>query len=155
MDESLYAHLHQPILKILHSYGITKASSISVQVLSSVLDKYLASLVASCQDYANHAGRTSLRVNDVMESLEEMGTLLDDLKDYLEQEGGVTRTKDGPTVPVQDQSALSRYANVTGPRKEAELNEFKGENITILQVPSSKCILCKDNTNQLKTSYPG
>jgi histone H3/H4 len=130
MEETLQAHLRQPILKILHSHGITKASSISLQVFASLLDKYLKSTVESCQEYANHAGRTSLSVDDVLESLEEMGTVLDDLKDYLEVECGVAsrNAADGAAVPpAAEPSGVQKYAKVLGVRKETELHEFKGQ----------------------------
>lgn len=130
MEETLHAHLRQPILKILHSHGITKASSVSLQVFSSLLDKYLKSVVDSCQEYANHAGRPNLSVYDVLESLEEMGTVLDDLRDYLEVECGVSPGKpfDGVAVPsAAESSGIQKYAKAIGPRKEAELHEFKGK----------------------------
>jgi len=127
MDEPLHAHLRQPIFKILHSHGITRASSVSLQVLSSLLDKYMKDVLLSCQGYANHAGRNGLRVQDLMQSLEEMGCTLEDLEDYLQIEGGVRKEKEKPAYNNDEAMGLQRYANVVGPRKEAELNEFKGE----------------------------
>jgi histone H3/H4 len=127
MDESLHAHLRQPILKILHSHGITRASSVSLQVLSSLLDKYMKDVLLSCQEYANHAGRNGLRVQDMMQSLEEMGCTSEDLEDYLQIEGGVRTEKEKSTYNNEEVMGLHRYANVVGPRKEAELNEFKGK----------------------------
>ncbi|CCA66465.1 hypothetical protein PIIN_00151 [Serendipita indica DSM 11827] len=127
MEEALHAHLRPSILKILHSQGITKASSISLQVLSSLCDKYLKSLVASCQEYANHAGRDSLQVYDVFQSLEEMGTVLEDLRDYLEVDGGVQLSAGVDRPAGADATGLQRYANVVSARKEAELNDFKGK----------------------------
>jgi Wiskott-Aldrich syndrome protein len=122
MDEPLYAHLRHPILKVLHSHGITKSSSVSINVLTDVLDKYLKSLLGSCQEYANHAGRTSLKVNDVIHSLDEMGTTLDDLRDYLEIDAGIRGQEES-----NPKEGIQRYAYVVGPKKEAELNEFKGD----------------------------
>jgi histone H3/H4 len=127
MDEPLHAHLRQPILKILHSHGITRASSVSLQVLSSLLDKYMKGVLLSCQEYANHAGRNGLRVQDMMQSLEEMGCTLEDLEDYLQIEGGIRKEKEKPTYNSEELIGLQRYAHVVGTRKEAELNEFKGE----------------------------
>lgn len=130
MEEAVHAHLRQPMLKILHSHGITRASSVSLHVLSSLLDKYLKSTVESCQEYANHAGRVNLNVYDVLESLEEMGTVLDDLRDYLEVECGVSR-KEGDDNQLATTSAevqgMLKYARAVNPRKEAELHEFGGK----------------------------
>ena len=84
-------------------------------------------ILLSCQGYANHAGRNGLRVQDLTQSLEEMGCTLDDLEDYLQIEGGVRKEKEKPTYNNEEAMGLQRYANVVGLRKEAELNEFKGE----------------------------
>jgi len=126
MDEPLHAHLRQPILKILHSHGITRASSISLQVLSTLLDKYMKDVLLSCHEYAHHAGRSGLRIQDLVSSLEEMGSTLDDLGDYVDIEGGVRRDKDKAGINEESQG-LQRYALAVGTRKEAELSEFKGQ----------------------------
>ncbi|KIM29154.1 hypothetical protein M408DRAFT_68102 [Serendipita vermifera MAFF 305830] len=126
MEEPLHAHLRQPILKILHSHGITRASSVSLQVLSTLLDKYMKNVLVSCQEYANHAGRNGLRVQDLVSSLEEMGSTLDDLGDYLEIDCGVRKEKERAGTNKDELLGLQRYAHVVGSRKEAELNEFKG-----------------------------
>ncbi|KAG8760541.1 hypothetical protein FRC14_002782 [Serendipita sp. 396] len=141
MDESLHAHLRLPILKILHSQGITKASATSLHVLSSVLDKYLQSLLVSCQEYANHAGRCSLHVYDVLGSLEEMGTVLDDLKDYAETEGSLLAVEsvDKTTgIPGIGLTGQQRYANMAGTRKDIELNEFKDSLYIGLTAPEDR-----------------
>ena len=87
----------------------------------------MKSVVLSCQEYANHSGRTALWVQDMVQSLEEVGCTLDDLEDYLEVEEGVRRDKEKAGYNNEEGSGLQRYANVVGPRKEAELNEFRGQ----------------------------
>ena len=68
-----------------------------------------------------------MRVQDLISSLEEMGSTLEDLGDYLEIEGGIRKDKDKANINGDEFLGMQRYAYVVGPRKEAELNEFKGK----------------------------
>lgn len=51
-----------------------------------------------------------------------MGTTLDDLRDYMDIETG-NKAQEGPNA----NEGIQRYAYVVGPKKEAELNEFRGK----------------------------
>lgn len=54
-----------------------------------------------------------------------MGTVLEDLRDYLEVDGGVQLSAGVDRPAGADATGLQRYANVVSARKEAELNDFK------------------------------
>lgn len=91
MEEAIVGHLKLTIVRVLYSQGFTKSSTHTVAVLTDLLDRYLKLLVASCADYARHAGRPSINAYDTLLAMEEMGTTLDDMKDYTDAEAKDTQ----------------------------------------------------------------
>jgi histone H3/H4 len=110
MEEAIVGHLKLTVVRTLYSQGFTKSSAHTVAVLTDLLDRYLKLLLASCADYAHHAGRPSVSVYDTLLAMEEMGTTLDDLRDYCDAEAKDTQ----------------RYT-ATLPKSAQELAELKGK----------------------------
>lgn len=102
MEEAIAGHLKLTIVRMLYSQGFTKSSTHTVAVLTDLLDRYLKLLVASCTDYAYHAGRPSINVYDTLFAMEEMGTNLDDMRDYFDAEAKDTQ-KYAATLPKSAQ----------------------------------------------------
>jgi len=109
MEEAIVGHLKLAIVRMLYSQGFTKSSTHTVAVLTDLLDRYLKLLVASCADYAHHAGRPSVNVYDTLLAMEDMGTTLDNMRDYCDAE-------------VKD---TQKYTT-TLPKSAQELAELKG-----------------------------
>lgn len=109
MDEAIVGHLKLAIVRMLYSQGFTKSSTHTVAVLTDLLDRYLKLLVASCADYAHHAGRPSVNAYDTLLAMEEIGTTLDDMRDYCD-------------VEVKD---TQKYT-ATLPKSAQELADLKG-----------------------------
>ena len=109
MEEAIVGHLKLAIVRMLYSQGFTKSSTHTVAVLTDLLDRYFKLLVASCADYAHHSGRPSFNAYDTLLAMEEMGTTLDDMRDYCD-------------VEVKD---TQKYT-ATLPKSAQELAELKG-----------------------------
>jgi len=109
MEEAIVGHLKLTIVRMLYSQGFTKSSTHTVAVLTDLLDRYLKLLVASCADDAHHAGRPSINAYDTLLAMEEMGTTLDDMRDYCDVEAKDTQ----------------KYT-ATLPKTAQELTELKG-----------------------------
>ena len=109
MEEAIVGHLKLAIVRMLYSQGFTKSSTHTVAVLTDLLDRYFKLLVASCADYAHHAGRPSVNAYDTLLAMEEMGTTLDDMRDYCD-------------VEVKD---TQKYTAAL-PKSAQELAELKG-----------------------------
>jgi len=102
MEEAVVGHLKLTIVRMLYSQGFTKSSTHTVAVLTDLLDRYLKLLVTSCTDYAHHAGRPSFNAYDTLLAMEEMGTTLDDMRDYCDAEARDTQ-KYTATLPKSAQ----------------------------------------------------
>lgn len=101
--------LRAPIIKSLFSHGFTKSSTQTVYVLADLLDRYLKAVVGASAEFSSHGGRLSIAPHDVVLALEDVGTTLEDLRDYSNGEG-----KDA-----------QRYSQVSQ-RKQLELAELRG-----------------------------
>ena len=112
MEEAIVGHLKLAIVRVLYSQGFTKSSTHTVAVLTDILDRYLKLLVASCADCAHHAGRPSVNAYDTLLAMEEMGTTLDDLRDYCDAEAKDTQ-KYTATLPksAQELTDLTGMSN--------------------------------------------
>jgi len=102
MEEAIVGHLKLAIVRMLYSQGFTKSSTHTVAVLTDLLDHYLKLLVTSCADYAHHTGRPSVNAYDTLLAMEEMGTTLDDMRDYCDAEAKDTQ-KYTATLPKSAQ----------------------------------------------------
>lgn len=112
MEEAIVGHLKLTIVRTLYSQGFTKSSTHTVAVLTDLVDRYLKLLIASCADYAHHAGRASVNVYDTLLAMEEMGTTLDDMRDYCDAEAKNTQ-KYTVTLPksAQELAGLKGISN--------------------------------------------
>src|SRR5258708_7653967 len=102
MEEAIVGHLKLTIVRTLYSQGFTKSSAQTVAVLTDLVDRYLKLLVASCADFAYHAGQPSVNVYDALLAMEELGTTLDDVRDYCDAEAKDTQ-KYTATLPKSSQ----------------------------------------------------
>jgi histone H3/H4 len=109
MEEAIVGHLKLAIVRMLYSQGFTKSSTHTVAVLTDLLDRYLKLLLGSCADYAHHAGRPSVNAYDTLLAMEDMGTTLDNMRDYCDTEAKDTQ----------------KYTT-TLPKSAQELAELKG-----------------------------
>lgn len=63
--------------------GFDAVQESSIEVLSELLLRYLSELCRSAHEYAEMAGRTDSNVADVVLALEDMGTTVPELQQYL------------------------------------------------------------------------
>jgi histone H3/H4 len=105
MEEAIVGHLKLMIVRTLYSQGFTKSSTHTVAVMTDLLDRFLKLLVAPCADYAHHAGRHSVNVYDALLAMEEIGTTLDDMRDYCDAEAKDTQ-KYTATLPKSAQELV-------------------------------------------------
>ena len=109
MDTSAKKILENVAIKTLHAQGFSRTSVQTNAVLTDLLSRYLQTVAATAAKYAEHAGRRRIMVRDAVEAFDELGTSVDELKDYCATEG----------------RDMARYATQTTKRVE-DLNEFKG-----------------------------
>ena len=109
MDTSAKKILETVTVKTLHAHGFSRSSTQANLVLADLLSRYLSNLSATAAKYAEHAGRRSIVAADAMEAFKELGTNMDELKDYC-----ATESRD-----------MARYAVHSSKRVE-DLAEFKG-----------------------------
>ncbi|EJF60090.1 hypothetical protein DICSQDRAFT_137672 [Dichomitus squalens LYAD-421 SS1] len=110
MDASAKKILETVATKTLHAHGFSKSSTHANLVLADVTSRYLAFLAQTVAKYAEHAGRHHISVCDAVEAIDELGTSVDELKDYCATEG-----KD-----------MARYATHSAKRLE-DLAELKAQ----------------------------
>ncbi|KAI0744680.1 hypothetical protein C8Q76DRAFT_700708 [Earliella scabrosa] len=108
MDTSAKKILENVAIKTLHAQGFSRTSVQTNAVLTDLLSRYLQTVAATAAKYAEHAGRRRIMVRDAVEAFDELGTSVDELKDYCATEG----------------RDMARYATQTTKRVE-DLNEFK------------------------------
>lgn len=118
MESPIQHILDEVVSRTLHSQSFARSSTQACHVLSDLLARYLVLLTSTCGRYAEHAGRNSISARDVEATLEEMGTDVQELKDFLHLEG----------------RDLARY-NYHTHRRRMDLNEVKG-------AWHSQCISC-------------
>ena len=109
MDAAARSFLESATQRTLHAHNFSRSSSEASHVLSDLLTRYYALLASTCARYAEHAGRSSVVVTDAVRALDELGTNVDDLSEFIEGEG----------------KELQRYATSTARRTE-ELSVMKG-----------------------------
>lgn len=105
--------LESIIHRTLHAHNFSRSSSQAAHVLTDLLARYLSLLTLTCAQFAQHAGRSSLSIHDIIYALEEIGISTDELVGHCESDG----------------KELARYAFST-PRRSEELTEMRGEFIT-------------------------
>ena len=87
MDTSAKKILETVATKTLHAHGFSKASTHANLVLTDITSRYLALLAQTVAKYAEHAGRHCISIGDAVEAIDELGTGVDELKDYCATEG--------------------------------------------------------------------
>lgn len=120
MDTSAKKILENVTIKTLHAQGFSRTSTQTNAVLTDVLSRYLQIVAATAAKYADHAGRRRVMVKDAVEAFDELGTSVDELKDYCATEG-----KD-----------MTRYAE-HGLKRVEDLNDFKGASHPFLHLACS------------------
>ncbi|EPQ55838.1 hypothetical protein GLOTRDRAFT_76055 [Gloeophyllum trabeum ATCC 11539] len=108
MDVSTHKLLESATIRTLHGQNFSRSSTEATHVLTDLLSRYLTVLSQSCKKYAEQAGRLNLTVRDAGCALEEMGTSIEELRDYCGSEG----------------KELGRYGVQTRNRLE-DLKEYK------------------------------
>ncbi|KAF9526057.1 hypothetical protein CPB83DRAFT_795444 [Crepidotus variabilis] len=108
MESGAFKLLESATQRTLHAHAFSRSSSQASLVLSDLLARYLALLTSTCAKYAQHAGRSTMNVRDVLGVLEELGVNLEELNEFAATEG----------------KELGRYALYSGRRVE-DLNELK------------------------------
>ena len=78
--------LETTTIKTLHAHGFAKSSTQANLVLADVLSRYLTHLSTTAAKYAEHAGRRTLTARDVVEAFGELGTSVEELKEYCAAE---------------------------------------------------------------------
>jgi histone H3/H4 len=76
------------IQSILHSAGFSKTSSQAVQLLTEVFERYLLLLASTSKHHCNHVGRRLATSCDVERSLMDLGSSVEDVQRWFEEEGG-------------------------------------------------------------------
>ncbi|KAH9922342.1 uncharacterized protein BXZ73DRAFT_51359 [Epithele typhae] len=87
MDTSAKKILETATIKTLHAHGFARSSTQANFVLADLLSRYLANLSATVAKYAEHAGRRSIVARDAIEAFGELGTNMDELREYCAVEG--------------------------------------------------------------------
>ncbi|KAH7885876.1 hypothetical protein F5I97DRAFT_1809135 [Phlebopus sp. FC_14] len=72
--------------KILHAHSFARTSAQASSVFSNLLSRYLALVASACGRYAEHSGRSKLSIHDLIACLDEIGTNVDELKEYYATE---------------------------------------------------------------------
>ncbi|KAL1749189.1 hypothetical protein HDZ31DRAFT_27882, partial [Schizophyllum fasciatum] len=84
MDGATQKLLEASVHRTLHSHNFARSSSLATNVLTDLLARFQLELARSCAQRAQHAGRASINPHDVLLAIEDMGSGLDELKDYLQ-----------------------------------------------------------------------
>jgi len=102
MDAAARSFLESATQRTLHAHNFSRSSSEASHVLSELLARYYTLLAGTCARYAEHAGRSSAVVTDAVRALDEMGTGVEDLSEFVAGDG----------------RELQRYATSTARRTE-------------------------------------
>ena len=108
MDSNNQRLLESITHKSLHAHAFSRSSSQATHVLTDLLSRYLTLLTTTCGQYAAHAGRTRISMQDALQAVGELGTSVDELHEYGMVEGW----------------DMGRYAQLSVRRTE-EMNDFR------------------------------
>lgn len=72
------------VAQIAEVAGAEACQESGVDILTDLLVRYITQLCSGAHDYAEVAGRTEFNVVDVLQSLEDLGTTADELRQYVE-----------------------------------------------------------------------
>lgn len=109
MEGAVFEVLESVTQKTLHAQNFNRASSQATHVLTDLLARYVSLLATTCVRNAEHAGRRTVSIYDIVRSLDSIGVSVEELMDFAEGEG----------------RELVRYATTTARRAE-ELAVLKG-----------------------------
>jgi histone H3/H4 len=70
--------------QLAEAIGFDATQESAIEVLSGIINRYIAQLCRSAHDFAELGGRTKLNVIDLLLVLEEMNVNLDELDKYVE-----------------------------------------------------------------------
>lgn len=115
--------LDTAILHLLSSAGFVRSSSNATHVLTEVLQRYFRLLAAHSAAYAEHAGRTEIAPLDLLRTLEEVGTSVEEVKQWAVEGDGkevawAPKDSSGAEVLGQNGKDLRRecFRATCGPR---------------------------------------
>jgi histone H3/H4 len=109
MESCAQKLLETAALRTLHAHSFSRSSNLASNVLTDLLSRYLALLSSTSAKHAQHAGRTSLTVYDVVSALDDLGMSMHELSDFAAIEA----------------KELSRYA-VYSTRRIEDLYDLRG-----------------------------
>nr|VWO95850.1 Sensor protein zRas [Ganoderma boninense] len=86
MDTSAKKILEAVSIKTLHAHGFSKSSTHANTLLADIASRYLANLVQTVANHAEHAGRHIISPRDALQAIDDLGTSVDELKGYCATE---------------------------------------------------------------------
>ena len=86
MNTSTKKILETVSIKTLHAHGFSKSSNHANILLADIASRYLANLAQTVANYAEHAGRHTISPADAVQAIDDLGTSVDELRDYCATE---------------------------------------------------------------------
>jgi histone H3/H4 len=82
-------------LHIVQSSGFDAVQANPMSVLAECLGRYMTFLAESAKEFAEHSGRARITALDVVDGLSELGIDLEDLSEWMAENGGINAPEEG------------------------------------------------------------